>query len=140
MTKTYRTINFLFFLSACISIISCKPKEPNNHLSPVLMQKLLLDVNMAETYSTFQKDSLHKQGGKNMDSLAAHYKDILAHYKLSPEEFAENLEWYKDHPDDLDSIYDDMIPIATKIQTAVTPLMPAAPAAPALPVALPGKK
>ncbi|MCW3120868.1 MAG: hypothetical protein JWQ38_360, partial [Flavipsychrobacter sp.] len=121
--------------------VSCKNKTAEgNHMSPKIMQKLLLDINMAETLSSFQKDSLHKQGGtKNNDSLAVYYKDIFAHYNITAAQFTEDLEWYKEHPEELDSIYTDMIPIATGIQAATTPAPVAQPPA-VIPIASPAKK
>lgn len=127
-------------LCICMITFACNSKNTGNHLSPKVMRQLLIDANIAETYSTLQKDSLHKQGPKNIDSLAVLYKDVLAHYKITPEQFAENLQWYKEHPEDLDTIYNDMLPIATGMQTAITPLHPAAPvAAPPAPPVQTGK-
>ena len=81
------------------------------------MQKVLLDVNLAEAYSLTIKDSLHRRGSKNLDSLAVFYKDIFAHYHITKEQFTVSLDWYKNHPEELDTIYNNMLPIATKWQS-----------------------
>lgn len=56
------------------------------------------------------KDSLHRGGTKNFDSLTLYYQEILAHHNITQEEFLESLSWYKNHPDELDTIYNCMIP------------------------------
>lgn len=105
------------FLVASFVFFSCKNQVTGYHLPPKVMNKLMLDVHMAETYSTFIKDTIYKAGSKNLDSLSVYYKDILAHYKITPEQFIENMEWYQNHPDDLDTIYNKMILTANTMQT-----------------------
>ena len=89
------------------------------------MEKVLLDVNVAESYSAMVKDSLHRVGSKNTDSLTAYYKDIFAHHKITAEQFSTSLNWYKAHPAQLDSIYNNMIPVVQKWQTRPIPALPA---------------
>ena len=100
---------------------SCKDNkkvESEAHIPRDKMQKLLLDVNIAEAYSTMVKDSLHKAPGKNYDSLAVYYRSILAHHKISADQFTNSLNWYKAHPEEMDSIYVKMIPLAEQITAA----------------------
>jgi len=107
-------------LAALILLFACRSKTRNygDHISPKTMENILLDINMAEAYSLMVKDSLHKGGSKNSDSLAAYYKYIFDHYHITNEEFNENYDWYKSHPEDLDSIYTAMIPVITRWQQA----------------------
>jgi hypothetical protein len=112
--------NLLIFLTASVVILSCKNNSgfSGDHLSPKVMQKVLLDINLAESYSLNVKDSLHKRGNtKNMDSLAVYYKDIFAHYHITKDQFSQSLSWYKSHPDELDTVYNDMIPVITRWQS-----------------------
>ena len=81
------------------------------------MQKVLLDINLAEAYSQNIKDSLHRRGSKNIDSLAVFYKDIFEHYHITKEQFAQSMDWYKSHPEDLDTVYNKMIPVVLKWQS-----------------------
>ena len=81
------------------------------------MEKVLLDVNLAESYSAMAKDSLHKLGTKNPDSLIVYYKTVFDHYKITPDQFSGSLSWYKAHPDLLDTMYNNIIPVVTKWQT-----------------------
>lgn len=81
------------------------------------MGKILFDVQLAEAYSTMvTKDTVHKLAGRNMDSLGMYYKEILAHHKVSEAEFNNSLAYYREHPDELDSIYTKMLPDFEKLQ------------------------
>lgn len=97
-------------------VVSCKHKTDDEHLPPAIMRKVLLDVNLAESYSIVAKDSLHKGGTKNLDSLSAWYKDIFAHYKITESEFTQSLNWYKNHPEEIDSLYGTILPIVNRLQ------------------------
>jgi hypothetical protein len=114
-----RVITFgvmIIFFIASFTLLSCKNNNngyTGNHLPPKVMQKVLLDINLAEAYCSQEKDSLHKHGEKNLDSLAVHYKDILAHYKITDKQFTESLTWYKNHADKLDTLYSNILPIVT---------------------------
>ena len=96
---------------------SCKSKSDGDHLPKGVMQHLLTDISLAESYSISVKDTSHKEGTKNMDSLAGFYLDVFAHYKVTQEQFDASLDWYKDHPEELDSIYSDMIPVVAAMQS-----------------------
>ncbi len=79
------------------------------------MEQILLDINLAEAYSTMVRDSLHKLGNKNPDSLAKYYKDIFNHHNVTREQFEKSLYWYKAHPDDLDTLVNNILPVVTKM-------------------------
>jgi hypothetical protein len=108
----------LFAILISLSIlISCNEKGANGiPIPPETMKKIMTDIHIAEAYSTVVKDSLHKGGTKNADSLAVYYKDIFAHHKVTAAQFTESLNWYKNNPEEMDSLYDDMIPIVTGLQ------------------------
>jgi len=113
----------LIVIALAMTTASCKNKDDfkDGRLSPGVMQDVLLDINLAEAYSILKKDSLHAAGVKNMDSLGVYYKDIFAHHKITQEQFMQSLSWYKDHPDDMDSLYYHMIPVVTAWQSAPPP-------------------
>jgi hypothetical protein len=110
-------------------LISCKEKEAG-HLPPELMQKVLLDVNIAEAYSTFVKDSTYKGGMKNLDSLAAYYKRIFDHHHITQQQFNTSLDYYKQNIDEFDTVYNRLLPIIAQMQTANTAPAPIQPAPP----------
>jgi hypothetical protein len=95
----------------CCCLLSCKYVQlQEDHLSQDEMTKVLTDMHLAEAYSTMAgRDSTHKGQVKNMDSLEHYYKDILAHYHLTPEAFDKSMNWYRSNPDQLDSVYNSMI-------------------------------
>jgi len=107
---------FLLLLLAC----NTKPGDQGYHLPPKLMQQVLIDVNLAETYSTMVKDSLRRSGAKDFDSLAVYYRSVFDHYHITPAQFEASIEWYKNNPDKLDTIYTAMTDKVVKLK-AVEP-------------------
>lgn len=98
-----RFVSFVLLIN--ILFISCKVKDNGDHLPQAEMEKILLDVNLAEAYSQAPANMVARgTSGKNKDSLAVYYKDIFAHYKITEEQFTESLNWYKNHPDKLDTL------------------------------------
>lgn len=118
-TATYdRMKKYILLLLLPLAITACTPKS--DHIPPKQMKKIMLDINLAESYSSIsKKDTAHKIAIKNPDSLAFYYKEILAHYKISQQEFAQSMQWYKEHPEDLDSIYAAIIPELSKDQAVI---------------------
>jgi hypothetical protein len=111
---------FVKVLSVSLLFIACKSMKKDDHLPPALMKKVLTDVQLAETFSTMEKDTLHKAPGmKNTDSLSVFYKDVFAHYNITQAQFTSSLDWYKNHPDDMDSMYSSMLQTVTAMQTAL---------------------
>jgi hypothetical protein len=114
-----------------ISVLSCKQQSKDaDHLPSKKMEQVLLDVHLAESYSALAIDSLHKAGEKNTDTLAAYYKTIFTHHGVTAEQFSQSLAWYKRHPEELDSIYEHMLPEITKMQARTQPGSPAPPPPP----------
>jgi len=113
-----KKLHILLAASLCLTV-SCKRKnrESNDHIPAKQMEKIMLDVNVAEAYSTLVKDSLHKPGEKNTDSLAVYYKTIFDHYHVTEEQYKESIEWYKRHPDDLDTLFNNISPVVTRWQS-----------------------
>lgn len=85
--------------------IACK-NNSGSHLPRQVMRQVLLDAHLAESYSSvIKKDSAHKNESKNVDSLAVYYNRIFKHYNITQEQFYQSAEWYKNNPDELDSVY-----------------------------------
>ncbi len=92
-------------LLLCLIIAACSKKD-GAHLPANKMEGLIMDIEMAETYSTMTKrDSTLPLSVRNTDSLAYYYKEIFAHHKVSAAEFQSSMTWYSAHPEQLDSIY-----------------------------------
>ena len=131
-----RLLLIVFSLSVLLSCKHNNSTYSGDHLSREMMEKVLLDINLAEAYSISAKDSVHKPGTKNMDSLSAFYKRVFDHYKITDAEFNSSLEWYKGHPEELDSVYAHIIPLANNLQ-AKLPVPKTAPPLAAAPPGLP---
>lgn len=114
MNNTCRFLLILLFVTAAIS---CK-KHSSDHLPPKTMEQVLLDINMAEALSSLGRTTNHFGGAKNPDSLASFYNDVFTHYKITQKEFTESMAWYKNHPDELDTVYAEVATHADKLLTA----------------------
>ncbi len=110
---------YVLLLLLLVAIAACT-SQSDDHIPPKQMKKILLDINMAESYSSIsKKDTVHKIAIKNLDSLAYYYKEVLDHYNISQKEFATSMQWYKTHPEELDSVYAAIIPELSKDQAQV---------------------
>ena len=81
------------------------------------MEEVLLDIHLAEAYSTFvPKDTAVRVTEKNMDSLAVYYSRIFDSHNITREQFVSSMKWYKEHPQELDSVYTRMIPHISEME------------------------
>lgn len=111
----------LLFAAIAVSLLlttsSCNDGDAKDAPIPrEKMQRLLLDVNIAEVYSGMTKDTLHKPGTKNADSLTAFYTDVFAHHQVTRDEFEQAMVWYKAHPDEMDSLMNGIMPEVERMQ------------------------
>jgi len=106
----------LILLSVILLSFSCsRPNE--NHLPPQKMQQVLLDIHLAEGYSmTLHPDSNKRNIERNMDSLAVFYRSILKHHNVTQQGFLQSMDWYKRHPEELDSVYAEILPEMSKLE------------------------
>lgn len=100
---------FILLLAAC----NMQSQAP---IPAEKMQKVLMDLHFAETYSMMVGDTSHKAKNKNYDSLAVYYHDILQHYKISEEELKKSLDYYRDNPEEMDTVYNRMLPELSKLE------------------------
>jgi hypothetical protein len=88
---------------------ACKQGQEAPPIPEEKMGKILVDIHLAETYSQGLGDSAKNKFEKNTDSLTGFYTSILKHHDLSFKEFNEALEWYKERPVILDSLYSKVL-------------------------------
>jgi hypothetical protein len=111
-------MKILLLILAIPFVISCNSKSGSGtYMSPKMMQQVLLDVNFAEAYSSIVKDSTHRVGSKNYDSLAVYYKAIFRHYSITEDQFKQSLDWYKANPDKLDTMCNNLVNKVIALQT-----------------------
>ncbi len=99
---------FLIALFSCSMLVACKNEEK----PPITVEKMgniLADIQLAEAYSSMVDDSLHRIVPKDQDSLAVYYKKVWASHQISQQQFEQAIDWYKGHPDLLDTAYKHMI-------------------------------
>jgi hypothetical protein len=102
----------LFFLTLVST--ACKRGQVGGHLSPEEMAPILADLHLADAYSSMVHDSMRAVIGKNYDSLAIWTKSILAKHHITQKEFNESMDWYRDRPVELDSLYMRVVPLLDK--------------------------
>ena len=105
------------FLPPLFLIFSCHaPSE--THLSPKKMQAVLLDLQLAEAYSiALNQDSMQRNTIRDYDSLAVFYRAVWKKHGITEAQYLESLQWYKQHPEQLDSIYNRMIPEISRLES-----------------------
>jgi hypothetical protein len=106
---------------AFVILLSCNPKPnkiPDDVLSQKNIEKILIDISMAESYSQIAKDTLHRAGIKDIDSLAVYYKVIFDHHHITKDQFDKSMDWYKSHPDLLDTVYMNISNRVNKLQNS----------------------
>src|ERR1044071_5446134 len=104
-----RRLGLLIFFFIGLLNASCRRED--SHLSSKQLAPILADLHIADVYSGMVKDDAHPNGGKNYDSLAVWTKSILARYKVTQQEFNQSMDWYRDRPLELDSLYANVLPI-----------------------------
>lgn len=73
------------------------------------MAGILLDIHLAESYSQGLGDSMTNKFEKNYDTLPSFYTSILKHHDVSFEDFNEAMDWYKQRPVNIDTLYGKVI-------------------------------
>ena len=86
-----------------------------DHLPPKKMEAVLLDITMAEAYAGLARDMNHPVAIKDPDTLAGFYASIFAHHGITQQQFQTSLNWYKEHAEDLDTVYTNISAKADKI-------------------------
>lgn len=106
----------ILVLSFAISlqIMSCKSLPDNPPIPQKDMSAILLDMQIAETYSQGLGDSVTNKFEKNYDSLNGFYSSVLKKYKISFEDFEEAMDWYQSRPVLMDSLMKNTIELMAK--------------------------
>lgn len=108
----YRIV-FVFFL---LGLMACGQagKVPEGILQKEEMRDVLLDMTMADAYSSNNEDprtplpdSVHRYRQK------LYYRQILDLHHLTREQFQKSYDWYESRPDRLKEVYDMMLEVAT---------------------------
>lgn len=90
---------YILLLIAIIIFSGCKPKRPDNIMSPEKMENVLYDYHMAKAISSsnvVSGESYKKESYKNY---------VLEKYGINEAEFDSSLAWYSRHTKDMVDIY-----------------------------------
>lgn len=109
--------NYLIIAFSLLLVIqftnSCKSEKPQPPVSEKTMEKVIVDIQLAESYSLGMSSENSQPSltnfNKNTDSLYQFYSAILNHYNLSYEQFKKAVDWYKNHPDNMDTLLNGAI-------------------------------
>jgi len=106
----------IVFVCFLLGLMACGQagKVPDGVLQKEEMRDVLLDMSMADAYSSNNEDpriplpdSVHKYRQK------LYYKQILDLHHLTREEFKKSYDWYESRPDRMKEVYDMMMEQAT---------------------------
>jgi hypothetical protein len=90
-------------------------KLPEGVLSKEEMKDVLLDMNMADAYSSIGEDGQAMiSDSVRKERVRIYYRQILDLHKLTLKEFDKSYNYYEGHPDKLKDIYDMMMVAVTK--------------------------
>jgi hypothetical protein len=96
-------------LAALLATASCRKEDA--HLPPQKLAPVLAELHLADVYCGMLQQPGEPSHGKNLDSLASWTRQILAAHHLSREAFTQSMDWYRDRPAELDSLYAKVLPI-----------------------------
>jgi len=94
----------------------CKSLPDNPPVASDKMSKILLDMQIAETYSLGLGDSVTNKFEKNYDSLGVFYRSILKKYDISFEDFKDAMAWYGERPAKMDSLLSGVLTQLSEIK------------------------
>ncbi len=100
----------VIIIIALALLAACK-KQTRAHMPQAQMVLILADLHLADAYSGMIRDTAKPTLGKNYDSLALWTRSILAKHHCTQQDFSSSMDWYRDHPDELDSLYARIVPI-----------------------------
>jgi hypothetical protein len=111
--QSYTVLKFLFIPIILIVLLicqsGCKSLPDNPPVPSEKMSKILLDMQIAETYSLGLGDSVTNKFEKNYDSLGVFYRSIFKKYDVSFEDFKDAMKWYEERPPKMDSLLSNVL-------------------------------
>lgn len=88
----------------CVFLVCCRQDRPP--LGDAEMIPVVMDLHLADAYSTQVRDTARPGYEKNYDSLSVWTLRVLGQHKISREDFIASMDWYRDHPDRLKTLYE----------------------------------
>lgn len=105
-----RYFTIIFCAIALFSSCEVEDTIPATNIQAKTFENILYDMQMADVYSqSVRKDTTENYGQKNQDSLSRYYNEIFKHYNVTYDQFNTTMQWYKEHPMNLDTIYNNVL-------------------------------
>jgi hypothetical protein len=105
LTGNFRTILFIFLGALIIMTISCTQEpepDPPDILSDSLMAAVLTDIHLAE--AAVSQTNVYEEDSKRR--LTSFYNSIYRLHYITADQFRESHDFYTQHPERLELIYD----------------------------------
>lgn len=101
-------------LMAVVTLAACKQKIPTDIIAPEKMQNILYDIHVTDGYiSTIAMPDSSKK------VAAAYYKGIYKKFGIDSAKYAQSMNYYYKHPQDLDKMYKNISQRLEKQQKAM---------------------
>jgi len=106
----------LIYVAACLVMACQKETRPAGILSPEEFSKVLVEVYLAEA----RMNSTALQRDSAMKLFAAYEAKMLQQFELPDSALRKTQQYYVDHPDQLEKIYDSVIDTLSLRQQKMT--------------------
>ncbi len=110
-----KKLTFIFIL--LIALVACKNEDAENSIPPNVipkekMQKILVDMQLVEGALIYERSQ-----GRISDSLRDYYfNSVFKKYKISNKQYDKSLNFYKDHLEVFDEMYEQVIKDLEKME------------------------
>ena len=109
-------LKFLIVFSFLLACSSSQESMPEEILSQNEFASILKEVHLAEGVFELQKTNI-KEGAQN--ALSNSYQKIFSSHNINETIFQKTLEYYANHPSELEEIYADVIEEITEERTSL---------------------
>lgn len=113
-----KTMYRIVFLLLIATLNACSGKGTSDDtaiIPPQKMQEILLDIHLADGIANREGESNNSAESRTITL----YKEVFAKYKISESQFYTSFNFYLQHADTLDKIYENIITEISKEQAQI---------------------
>ncbi|KQR71060.1 hypothetical protein ASF92_06580 [Pedobacter sp. Leaf176] len=99
---------------ALVALAGCRQKMPPNIIAPDKMQNILYDIHVADGYI-----SMIAMADSSRKVAAAYYKGVYKKFGIDSAKYAQSMNYYYKHPQDLEKMYKSIAQRLGKQQKAM---------------------
>ncbi len=114
--------NLFAWLLLILLFFSCSfitGDKPVGTLSESKMSEILTDMHIVEAKMRVTTDSAFMVQLRDTSFLRARFSEVFLKHETTPDEFNQSLDYYLEHIEKLDEIYDQVISKLTELETTV---------------------